>query len=49
LSFGQELDASARWMLAEHVTLEAAAAAFDGEAPRFQDRTKLWMTIEFRI
>jgi len=49
LSFGQELNASARWTLAEHVTLEAAAAAFDGEAPRFQDRTKIWVTVEFRI
>lgn len=49
LGFGQELDASARWSLSEHVAIEAAVAAFDGEDPRFQDRTKIWATLEFRL
>jgi hypothetical protein len=47
--FGQELDASARWSLSEHAAFEAAIAVFDGEDPRFQDRTKIWATLEFRL
>lgn len=48
VDFGSELDASVRFGLSEHVSFEAKAAAFDGEDPRFADRTKLWLTLEYR-
>lgn len=46
--FGSELDASVRFSLSEHVAFEAKAAAFDGDDPRFADRTKLWFAVEYR-
>lgn len=46
--FGSELDASVRFSISEHVTFEAKAASFDGEDPRFADRTKFWWAIEYR-
>lgn len=46
--FGSELDASVRFAPSEHVSIEAKAAAFDGEDPRFADRTKLWFAVEYR-
>lgn len=46
--FGSEFDASVRFALTEHVSVEAKAAAFDGEDPRFSDRTKLWFAVEYR-
>lgn len=49
LGFGQEVDASARLPFNEHATLEAAVARFDGEDPRFDDRTKVWVSLEFRL
>lgn len=49
LGFGRELDASARWSLNERATLEAAIARFDGEDFRFDDRTKVWVSLEFRL
>ncbi len=48
VDFGSEFDASVRFGLSEHVSFEAKAAAFDGEDPRFADRTKLWLTLEYR-
>lgn len=48
-NFGRELDASARLPLNEHATIEAAVASFDGEDPRFDDRTKVWVSLEFRL
>ncbi len=46
--FGSELDASVRFALTEHVSAEIKGAAFDGEDPRFADRTKLWFAVEYR-
>lgn len=46
--FGSEVDASARIALNERVSIEAKAASFEGEDPRFADRTKLWFAIEYR-
>jgi hypothetical protein len=48
VDFGSELDASVRFGLSEHVSFEAKAASFEGEDPRFADRTKLWFAIEYR-
>ena len=48
VDFGSEVDASVRFGLSEHVSFEAKAAAFDGEDPRFADRAKLWLTLEYR-
>ena len=47
--FGNELNASARFTLNQHVALEFAAAAFDGSDPRFADRDKLWVSLEYRL
>lgn len=46
--FGSEVDASVRIALTDHVSLEAKGAVFEGEDPRFADRTKLWFAIEYR-
>ncbi len=46
--FGSELDASVRFSVSEHVSIETKAAAFDGEDPRFADRTKFWFAVEYR-
>lgn len=46
--FGTEIDASVRIALTDHVSFEAKGAAFDGDDPRFADRTKLWFAIEYR-
>lgn len=46
--FGSEFDASVRFAVTEHVSIEAKAAAFEGEDPRFADRTKLWFAVEYR-
>lgn len=48
-AFGSEWDASARLALNERVSLEAKAAFFDGEDPRFADRNKIWLTLEYRL
>lgn len=48
-NFGSEVDASVRWPLNDRVALEAAGAAFEGDDPRFQDRTKVWLSLEFRL
>jgi hypothetical protein len=47
--FGSEFDASARFTLNERVSLEARAAMFEGEDPRFADRTKIWFAVEYRL
>jgi hypothetical protein len=48
-SFGDEWDASARLSINQHFSLEAKAAFFDGEDPRFADRNKFWLAIEYRL
>lgn len=47
-AFGDEINASARFVLNEHVSFELKAARFDGEDVRFPDRSKVWATLEFR-
>lgn len=47
--FGSELDASMRFGLTEHLAVEIKAAAFEGEDPRFADRSKFWLSLEYRI
>ncbi len=47
--FGSELDASVRFSPNERVSLEAKAAMFEGEDPRFADRTKIWFAVEYRL
>ncbi len=49
VDFGSEWDASARFTLSERVSLETKAAVFDGDDPRFADRTKLWFALEYRL
>ena len=47
--FGSELNASVRLSLNERVSLESKAAMFEGEDPRFADRTKIWFAVEYRL
>ncbi len=47
--FGSEFDAVASWRLNERWALEAKAAFFDGEDPRFADRDKIWLAVEFSL
>jgi hypothetical protein len=47
--FGDEWDAVASWRIDRRWTLEAKAARFDGEDPRFADRTKFWLAAEFSL
>lgn len=47
--FGSEIDASARFTLTPHASLEVAAASFNGDDPRFADRDKLWVSLEYRL
>ncbi len=49
VDFGSELNASVRLSLNERVSLEAKAAMFEGEDPRFTDRTKFWFAVEYRL
>jgi hypothetical protein len=46
--FGDEINASVRFVLNEHVAVEFKAASFNGEDVRFPDRSKLWAALEFR-
>ena len=47
--FGSEWDASARFTINEHVSIEAKTALFDGEDVRFADRNKFWLALEYRL
>ncbi len=47
--FGSEFDASARFVLSERMSVEAKAATFAGEDPRFADRSKFWLALEYRL
>jgi hypothetical protein len=47
--FGSEFDAVASWRVNQHLSLEAKAAFFDGEDPRFADRDKFWIAVEFSL
>ncbi len=48
VDFGSELDASVRFTLSR-VSLEAKAAVFESDDPRFADRTKMWLALEYRL
>ena len=47
--FGSEFDASARFVLNERVSIETKSAFFEGDDPRFADRTKFWFALEYRL
>jgi len=47
--FGTEWDASARFTINEHVSIEAKTALFEGEDARFADRNKFWLALEYRL
>lgn len=47
--FGNEFNASARFTLNPHTSLEVAAASFNGDDPRFADRDKLWVSLEYKL
>ena len=47
--FGSEFDAVASWRVNPRWSLEAKAAFFDGEDPRFADRDKIWLAAEFSL
>lgn len=49
VDFGDEWNASARMSLSPHLSLEAKAAAFEGQDPRFADRSKVWLALEYRL
>jgi hypothetical protein len=47
--FGSEVDAVVRIPLTRELSLEAKAARFDGDDPRFADRNKFWLALEYRL
>jgi hypothetical protein len=47
--FGEEWDASARLSVNARLSLEAKAALFSGQDPRFADRNKFWLALEYRL
>lgn len=46
---GRELDASISMPLTPKTGAELKAAAFQGDRPAFPDRTKIWLTLEFKL
>lgn len=46
--YGRELDLLASAPVAKGLTAELAAAFFDGTRPGFADRSKVWVTLEYR-
>ncbi len=49
IAYGRELDVSAALALTPTLSLEMKAARFDGDAPAFPDRTKVWLTLELKL
>ena len=47
--FGSEFDAVANWRIDQRWAVEAKAAFFDGDDPRFADRNKIWLAVEFSL
>ena len=47
--YGSELDVLAAYPLTKRLNLEAKVARFDGSSPAFADRTKVWVTLEFKL
>lgn len=48
-NFGSEVNAVANWRIDQRWSLEAKAAFFDGEDPRFADRNKIWLAVELSL
>ena len=48
MRYGRELDLLVAAPLSKMVSAELKAAVFDGARPAFADRTKVWLTLEFR-
>ena len=46
---GRELDASLTMPLTPKLGAELKAAVFQGDRPAFPDRTKIWLTLEFKL
>ncbi|MBI1197933.1 MAG: hypothetical protein GC203_08720 [Phenylobacterium sp.] len=46
--YGRELDLLAGAPITSELSAEVKAAIFDGAQPGFADRTKLWLTLEYR-
>lgn len=44
--FGRELDFLAQAKINQHWAIEAKAAFYDGDDPRYADRTKVWLALE---
>lgn len=49
LSYGREFDLAASATINPHWSAELKAASFDGDLPAFRDRSKLWLTLEYRF
>jgi hypothetical protein len=47
--FGSEVDAVVRIPLTRELSLEAKGAHFEGDDPRFADRNKFWLALEYRL
>jgi hypothetical protein len=47
--FGDEFDISANWRINQRWAVEAKAAFFDGDDPRFADRSKIWLAVELSL
>lgn len=47
--FGSEVDAVVNWRINDRWSVEAKAAHFDGEDPRFADRSKIWLAVELSL
>ncbi|HEY0649346.1 hypothetical protein [Phenylobacterium sp.] len=48
MRYGREFDVQVAAPLSKMVSAELKAALFDGARPAFADRTKVWLTLEFR-
>lgn len=46
--YGKEFDLSASTPLTKKLNIELAGATFSGETPAFGDRTKVWLTLDYR-
>lgn len=49
VQFGREVDAAILLPLDKRLSAELKAAQFDGDTPAFPDRTKIWLTLEFKL
>lgn len=47
--YGQEIDAAVSTPLTKYLTAELKAASFASDAAAFADRSKIWLTLEFKF